>query len=52
MRALLTPYSSEGLDPAWLEPAPKQVGGITERSYERSFACEQGMQYCLIVAVQ
>lgn len=25
MRALLTPYSSEGLDPAWLEPAPKQV---------------------------
>ena len=25
MRALLAPYSSEGLDPAWLEPAPKQV---------------------------
>lgn len=24
MAALLKPYSSEGLDPAWLEPAPKQ----------------------------
>ncbi|PRW57632.1 seleno O isoform B [Chlorella sorokiniana] len=24
MRALLSPYSGEGLDPAWLEPAPKQ----------------------------
>lgn len=27
MRALLNPYSSEGLDPSWLEPAPKQVRG-------------------------
>lgn len=24
MRALLQPYSGEGLDPAWLEPAPKK----------------------------
>lgn len=36
MRALLTPYSSEGLDPAWLEPAPKQVGGLSELCYERA----------------
>lgn len=24
MAALLKPYSGEGLDPAWLEPAPKK----------------------------
>ena len=24
MRALLSPCSGEGLDPAWLEPAPRQ----------------------------